>query len=191
MEEITMYEREDQRVMLTKRLLRDSLVELLKEKSIYKITIRELCEVAGINRSTFYNHYENQFSLLREMETEIVNVIYSNLAKLSGRDQQDNHKLLIVILTRLQEDVEFSRLLVNNNVDPEFPKRLLNSPQIREYISVLLKHKHNTEHINYLADFITYGCYRTVQIWLNKEQPEPVAEIAKMLTSFIAKIVNY
>ena len=81
-----MKKREDQRITLTKKLLRDSLVELLNEKSIYKITIRELCEVAGINRSTFYRYYENQFSLLGEMEGEIVDIIYFNLAKLKTSD---------------------------------------------------------------------------------------------------------
>ena len=56
-----MFEKEDQRVMLTKRLLKDSLVSLLKEKTIFKITIRELCDTAGINRSTFYKYYDSQY----------------------------------------------------------------------------------------------------------------------------------
>lgn len=184
-----MKKREDQRITLTKKLLRDSLVELLYEKSIYKITIRELCEVAGINRSTFYRYYENQFSLLGEMEGEIVDIIYFNLAKLKTSDQQDNRKLLVVILSRLEEDVEFSRLLVNNNIDPEFPKKLLNSPQIREYNFAQLKDRYNTEHLNYLADFITYGCYRTVQTWINKNNRESVDVIADMLATFIARVV--
>jgi len=186
-----MEKREDQRTTITKRMLRDSLVALLKEKSIYKITIRELCEVAGINRSTFYRYYENQFSLLGEMETEIVDIIYYNLGKLKKAEQQDNHKLLVVILSRLEEDVEFSRLLVNNNIDPEFPKKLLNSPQIREYIFVQLKDRHNAEHLNYLADFITYGCYRTVSTWINKSRREPVNVMAAMLSTFIAKVIDF
>lgn len=183
-------EKEDQRTMLTKRMLRDSLVALLKEKSIYKITIRELCEVAGVNRSTFYRYYENQFALLGEMETEILSLIYLNLEKLKEQEKQDNLRLLIVILSRLEEDVEFSRLLVNNNVDPEFPNKLLNSPQIKEYILVQLKHKYSVEQIDYIAYFLTYGCYRVVQIWINKKRRESVKELASMLAMFIAKVVN-
>ena len=41
---------------LTKRLIREALLELLKTKSIQKISVRELCDAAGINRTTFYNH---------------------------------------------------------------------------------------------------------------------------------------
>ena len=48
--------RENQRVMLTRRLIKESLTGLLAEESIHKISIRALCERAGINRSTFYKY---------------------------------------------------------------------------------------------------------------------------------------
>ena len=43
----------DSRVRRTKRLLRQGLTELLKQKSIKKITVRELSELIDINRGTF------------------------------------------------------------------------------------------------------------------------------------------
>ena len=43
-----------------------ALIALLKEKPIEYITVRELCETAGVNRSTFYLHYENTRDLLEE-----------------------------------------------------------------------------------------------------------------------------
>ena len=48
---------ENQRVYLSKKLLENALISLLKQKSLYKISIRELCEVASINRSTFYKYF--------------------------------------------------------------------------------------------------------------------------------------
>ena len=47
----------DRRVEMTKRLLKKSLIELLKNESIEKISIRNLCQNADVNRSTFYKHY--------------------------------------------------------------------------------------------------------------------------------------
>ena len=47
----------NQRVALTKQLIYQAFFTLLKKKSIRQISIRELCEIAGINRTTFYNHY--------------------------------------------------------------------------------------------------------------------------------------
>ena len=55
----------DQRVRLTRNLLKNALVQLMQEQHIAKISIRAICEVAGINRSTFYVHYTDQYDLLK------------------------------------------------------------------------------------------------------------------------------
>lgn len=47
----------NQRVELTKERIFGAFVSLLQEKPIHQISIRELCENAGINRTTFYNMY--------------------------------------------------------------------------------------------------------------------------------------
>ena len=44
----------------------EALLSLLEKKEFAYITIREICEAAGVNRSTFYLHYENTSDLLRE-----------------------------------------------------------------------------------------------------------------------------
>ena len=43
-----------------------ALLSLLEKKAFEYITIREICEEAGLNRSTFYLHYENTHDLLKE-----------------------------------------------------------------------------------------------------------------------------
>ncbi len=63
---------ENQRVYLSKKLLENALISLLKQKSLYKISIRELCEVASINRSTFYKYFSSQFDLLNYMENNLL-----------------------------------------------------------------------------------------------------------------------
>jgi len=52
-----MEHRENQRVQLTKRLLKEALMKLLEEKPLEQINVSELCRVADINRATFYKHY--------------------------------------------------------------------------------------------------------------------------------------
>ena len=47
----------DNRVRITKMMIRNALLQLLKEKTLQTITVRELCQVADINRGTFYTHY--------------------------------------------------------------------------------------------------------------------------------------
>lgn len=58
---------ENQRTRLTKRLLREGLLELLRDKPVEHITVKELCELAELNRSTFYAYYNDVPALYQEM----------------------------------------------------------------------------------------------------------------------------
>ena len=51
--------KQDHRVRLTKLLLREAFLDLLVEKPVAKITVKELCEQANVNRATFYAHYRD------------------------------------------------------------------------------------------------------------------------------------
>ena len=64
--------KEDQRIRLSKQLLRNALLELLKEKHISKVSVREICERAQINRTTFYKYYGSQYELLEDIENMLI-----------------------------------------------------------------------------------------------------------------------
>ena len=63
---------EDARVRKTKQKLSAALVGLLQEKAFSDITPAQICEKAGINRSTFYRNYRNISQLKTEMENKIL-----------------------------------------------------------------------------------------------------------------------
>ena len=61
----------DRRIFKTKEALKKALVSLLKEKDLNKITVKELCERADINRGTFYTHYKDQVDLYNSVLEEL------------------------------------------------------------------------------------------------------------------------
>ena len=63
---------ETRRVKLTKRLMKDALLELMEEKPFAKISVTEVCARADVNRSTFYAHYQDTAALLCELEDEVL-----------------------------------------------------------------------------------------------------------------------
>lgn len=67
-----MERKENQRIILTKRMLKEALLKLMETKSIQKISVSELCKEAGINRVTFYNHYSAPSDILTEMGDELI-----------------------------------------------------------------------------------------------------------------------
>ncbi len=67
----------------------DAFLELLEKKDFEFITVKEICEKAGVNRSTFYLHYETLDDLLTECNEYIVNKFIHSL----GKDQLTRHDL--------------------------------------------------------------------------------------------------
>ena len=63
------------RVRMTKMLLKNALIDIMKIKSIHLVSIKEICEEADVNRSTFYRHYNTQFDLYDEIIEDIANDI--------------------------------------------------------------------------------------------------------------------
>ncbi len=62
----------DRRVKYTKKIIRDTFLDLLQEKEINKITVSEICKNADINRATFYRYYIDVYDLLDKIELDFV-----------------------------------------------------------------------------------------------------------------------
>ena len=123
-----MEKKEDRRIAMTKRLLKAALIELLKEQDIYHISIRELCERADVNRTTFYKYYGSQFDLLTDMEKDMLDFI----AKAIERHETEPEKIITAACRYLEENLEFARLIINNNVDPAFAHKLFAMDSLKE-----------------------------------------------------------
>ncbi len=67
-----MNENGDLRVIKTKRLIKNALIELMGEKELSSVTITELSQKALINRKTFYRHYDSIAQVVTELENEIL-----------------------------------------------------------------------------------------------------------------------
>ena len=66
----------DRRIRYTKQVIKDSLFALMQHTPVEKITVKELCAAADINRATFYAHYETMIALLEEIELEKSQELY-------------------------------------------------------------------------------------------------------------------
>ncbi len=65
---------EDRRVKRTKRVLKERLFELLENKTIDEISVKELTEAADVNRSTFYFYYDDINDMMMQLQNEIFEV---------------------------------------------------------------------------------------------------------------------
>lgn len=169
----------NRRIKVTKRMLKESLIEMTRTKSIHQISIRELCEKADINRSTFYKHYGSQYDLLKEMEDEVLAQIEKDMVvdRKNGMDD----KYLISTLTFLSKNIELCQMLINSNVDPEFPQKLLYLPSIKKLLQEILPEKSNPNEAAYTYEFMVHGGYNMLKRWINQENRETPEQMSTIL----------
>ena len=82
---------ENRRVRMTKRLMKDALLELLEKNNLANISVTAVCETADVHRSTFYNYYTDPANLLSEIEKDFLDRIPAPPQVL---DQQNQNTLL-------------------------------------------------------------------------------------------------
>lgn len=175
----------DQRVRVTRNLLKNALVQLMQKQHISKISVRELCDVAGINRSTFYVHYTDPYDLLKNVEQEVLD----NLNIYLGRQEFDYSRPIPVhVLTRIldyfKEDAELFRALLSENCDFAFQKDLLELAQV---ISAQLTQSLDPKTKDYIKTFCLAGAISVLQKWLQEGMIEPSTQMAE----FIIQVLYY
>ena len=118
-------ETETRRIRMTKRLMKDALMELMVERPLTSISVTDLCSVADVNRSTFYSYYDDLLQLLGEIEDDLIN----QLPKAKPIDDcSDLNNSLIEEFTLFftyvrQHEQDFNVLLQTGRV--EFSQRLM------------------------------------------------------------------
>lgn len=111
----------DARVRYTVHMIQNVFLELLKEKPVAKITVKEICEHAEINRSTFYKHYQDVYDLMEKLENEAVEAFEKLL---DSYVQNETVPALVTLLTSLRENRELLLPLLANSSNDDFMKRL-------------------------------------------------------------------
>ena len=110
--------KDDQRVALTKRLLKEGLFRLLQTKDIGKVGVTELCRESGINRATFYRHFEQPRDILNEIRHDLFCEIKRILN--SGEAGEESLKKIEDACTYIYENAELINILSGCRTDAEF-----------------------------------------------------------------------
>ena len=74
----------DLRIERTKRSIINAFIELRAKKPLEKITVKELSELAYINKATFYSHFHDIYDLSEQLEEEAIMNILKNLTLVSS-----------------------------------------------------------------------------------------------------------
>ena len=65
---------DDKRILKTKKILKQTFMDMLSKKSFEKITVKSICENADISRITFYSHYDDKYDLVSDISEDLLNL---------------------------------------------------------------------------------------------------------------------
>lgn len=172
----------NQRTRLSKMLFKNSLMDLLKEKgSINKVSVRELCDRAELNRSTFYAHYQEPNDLLIEIETELLDATEEHLKKIGAENEIGAHKYILSFLQYIRQNDKPFRALLIDSTDPEFRSRFMQQTIIQfvENLRIVLP----KELEQYIFSYILNGSTGIIIQWIRSDYAADENEIVNLLFS--------
>lgn len=170
----------DNRVRYTKSVLQQALLKILQRKHIDKVTVKELCEEAQINRGTFYLHYSTPNDILREIEKQFMEENMLLFQPYFNEGYEINY--MAVLFGYILEHQDLARILMGQNGNPRMMERMkeLTRPGVvngwcREFPN------YSREHLDYVFDFIFAGSTRLILDWIDDNNGISTKELANRL----------
>lgn len=112
---------EDRRIRRTRKSIFSALASLLAEKDVHQIKVKELCERADINKSTFYLHFLDIYDCKEKWLEDIFEEMMSSAGDMNVRKiVQSPQENIQAIVNFFDKDVEFYRKLLSSPFASEF-----------------------------------------------------------------------
>lgn len=179
--------KENQRIAVTKRMLKEGLLRLLEEKPLEKIHVNELCRESGINRATFYRHYETPHDVLMELEKELVGEILAGISLKQPKSIPEARKILETLCTRVYHHADLFKVLFRSNSDEDMRRRLSDfykqlwelRKSERQFASM------DEEAAMLITTMLGGGCYCLLRYWIMHDVTKTPEEIAAIMSNVI------
>lgn len=179
----------DTRVQFTKSRFHEAMISLLEKKPIGQITAIELCNVAGLNRGTYYLHYTDPMDVLREIEEEMLSeTLYSDM---NADSETIGSEWLTRQLSAVWEDRRRAAVLIGHNGDPAFLGRVRDWTYSQTHEALKKLSPMQTEEAFSLRyDYLFSGCTGAVTAWLRGSWNGTPEKLAKMLSRLSESVMN-
>ena len=178
-----MDKKDDLRVIKTKKILYETLIELMKTKTFEEIKVSDICTKALINRSTFYAHYEDKYELLLEfinsLKEEFINELSKNKNILNTREHYLEVIRLFLDHIENKKDI-YNAIMINNR--NSIMMDILSSVANNEVIKKMESSNISTKvPANIIAKFYLGGVLNLGIEWLRDTNKNSKEEIIKYL----------
>jgi AcrR family transcriptional regulator len=182
----------DRRIDKTKKVLKETLVSLMEEKELRKITISEITTRANVNRGTFYLHYLDIYDMVEKLGDEIIDKIKEIVD--SNNPLAMNYlylPVLVKIVEYFYQDQQFIRAMISPNGDPFFLGRI--QKIMIEHTMKLYKKDfkyYDENYVRVIMTFIVSGGVGVFTEWFKGGCKTPIHEVIAPCEAIISKGMN-
>lgn len=187
---------EDRRVRKTKRALREGLADLMLEKELRQITVRELTDRVDIHRATFYVHYKDIYDLYNQIEDAIFHELSAIILENDSILLNDFYKILFDYII---ENKHISKMLFKSNENNGFLDRLttlFKNISFEEWYKLYNISKAD-ESMEFYIQYHLMGCLSIISRWVETDFKYPKEKLVEMVAgidsnfdSFIRKTMK-
>ena len=181
---IAMPRQTDVRVQKTKERLKSTLLTLLKEKGIDRISISEICRASGINRNTFYQHYSDIRDLLSEVEGEFMESLFSFLT-INGDSIKSVRDIMTLLLETIKQNQDMCLLLFSDNGDKNFLRNILMFALPSAVDNWVKELGMNEKDATVLYYYVMGGAVNVIELWMKDKLSATLDEVADKLNSLV------
>lgn len=177
----------DARVRYTRMRIKEAFFVLLEKEAFSKITVTDICNLAEINRATFYKHYLDPADLLQKLEEEILDTMHSTIQNLIYKN---NIELLESLLLNLQNSKSIPVYHIFK-ADSEFSNRISDT-----FYEEMCQHFNNNlgsyspDECEMAFRFVVNGCASIIRYWIISGMKQPAHQIAKLICTVSEKALK-
>lgn len=143
-------------------------LNLIQTKEINQITVSKICELAKVNRTTFYANYLDIYDLVDKVKESMI-LEFANIFKEQRGHTKDNY---LKMFEHIKENQIFYKTYFKLNFDKDY--------KIIYFDKKLAEKMYNNKFIDYHCEFFKAGITAIIKMWLNngcKESPKEILEI--------------
>lgn len=182
----------DRRVVKTKKAIYKAITELLSEKEIQEIKVKELADRADINRKTFYYYYSDIYALLDEMEDNIVDYFAELVKEIDPQDALRNpagqlfDKIEKVTSSNISSIEALFRTVGNSSLVYKAVKRIVEISRDKIGDS----YDCPPETLDTVIRFIVSGEIGAFQAWFHSDRRESLESLTRTISCLVTGGLN-
>jgi AcrR family transcriptional regulator len=178
---------ENRRVRMTKRLMKDALLELLAQTELSGISVTAICEKADVNRSTFYKYYSSPSELLREIEQDVLDRIPAPPVPQNRQGEESLLRSTTAFFDYVKENEKVFRILFSEAADAGFSSRMVDVLCAQHITGIENADELTSE---FAQRYVANGTVGMLREWIDKGFPISSQEIAELMYYLSRKITG-